>query len=59
MDLEILLFNFEAAVLVVDANGALVTGEMGDSLLVVVVDNSMVVGVSNEFGDDALIIVDL
>ena len=59
MALEILLFNFEAAVLVVDANGALVTGKMGDSLLVVVVDNSMVVGVSNEFGDDALIIVDL
>ena len=56
MDLEGLLSNFDVTVLVVNADGdALVTiGEMGDSPLVVVVDNSMVVGVSNEFGDDAL-----
>jgi hypothetical protein len=61
MDLEGLfdLATMLAAVIVVvnDAGGgALVIGEMGDSL-VVAVDNSMVVSVSNELGDDALIII--
>ena len=61
MDLEgpFDLVTMLAAVIVVvndAAGGALVIGEMGDSL-VVAVDNSMVVSVSNELGDDALIII--